>query len=172
MREQPSLAKLYRILISTDWKQGFQCISKHTLSTRIRSPADWLENMRSKEKHHKKFSFERMWLVADDIQEIVQRSWNQPINESNTAGVMMRKLARLRKELKKWEKTNFGHVLYNKREINKNIEELEFLEKEEIITPEQMAELQILRGKIEEIYEWQEIIWCQHSGILWLKEDD
>lgn len=84
----------------------------------------------------------------------------------------MRKLARLRKELKKWEKTNFGHVLYNKREINKNIEELEFLEKEEIITPEQMAELQILRGKIEEIYEWQEIIWCQHSGILWLKEDD
>lgn len=70
----------------------------------------------------------------------------------DAADKISRKLRKLRKLLSKWDKNNFGNIGKKKKEINKEIRELEGMEEEGNITGEESEILKRMREEINDIY--------------------
>lgn len=70
----------------------------------------------------------------------------------DAADKISRKLRKFRKLLSKWDKNNFGNIGKKKKEINKEIRELEGMEEEGNITGEESEILKRMREEINDIY--------------------
>lgn len=109
---------------------------------------------------------------GDRSGEVTKRSWVDPTGVINATNNFSRKLRRLRKTLKKWERESFGSVRIKKEKINKQIVELEMKAELEQLSLEEWDLLRDRRKELSEILNQEEIMWRQRVRLTWLKEGD
>ncbi|KAL0455807.1 UNVERIFIED_CONTAM: hypothetical protein Slati_0919900 [Sesamum latifolium] len=101
------------------------------------------------------------------VPEVIQRAWSSK-RGTNNREALMDKIRASHMELCKWSRTNFGNIMWNIKNYNERICQLQ----QQTITEERKAEIEKLKDLVEEWTGREELLWKQCSKSLWLKAGD
>lgn len=123
LRENPSLAKLNKILVLPEWETHF---SMATVGIYHKLTSDHVTlklNLGVMERRNRRpFRFKKMWIVVEDLEGVIKQSWVAPTRATDAAANMSKKLGRLRKTQRKCERVSIGNIKQRKETINTEIE--------------------------------------------------
>ncbi|GJS69602.1 hypothetical protein Tco_0768714 [Tanacetum coccineum] len=112
------------------------------------------------------FRFENMWLRDENIYNVVRDGWAYGL----AAGMQHDPcsiVSECAKRLSDWNKTNFGHVQWSIKSIQKTFQILQSR-----FDGSTGDEQRVLREQIKELLTREELMWKQRSRVQWLREGD
>jgi hypothetical protein len=99
----PTLEKLDKFLMSSDWEDWFPLTTVHKLT---REMFDYnppiLDTMENKPKNKYEFRFEKSWIKEGDFLAKVDRAWQQNVRANNSLDRLQKKLKNVKNSLKGW----------------------------------------------------------------------
>jgi hypothetical protein len=109
-REAPTLVRLDRVFVTTDWDQLFPDCILQALASSISDHCPLLLGLRDSFMGKRRFHFESFWPKLDGFMEVVQQSWEQPIMAVCPLQRLADKLRRLAKNLQSWSHRKTGNI--------------------------------------------------------------
>jgi hypothetical protein len=133
----PTLEKLDRFLMTSDWEDLFPLTTVHKVS---REASDHnpviVDTMEGRELKKKAFRFEKSWLKEEEFLHRVERSWRQPIRACNSLEKVQIKLKKIKSDLKGWGANIRGRDKKKKHDLHLELAILEELEEQSNISLE------------------------------------
>jgi hypothetical protein len=118
----PTLEKLDRFLMSSDWEDLFPLTTVHKLSRDISDHNPLiLDTLENKPKKKYPFRFEKNWTKEEDFLDRVGRIWQQNVRARNSLDRVQKKLKAVKNGLKGW-----GHNLRGKDKKKGNVTFISF----------------------------------------------
>jgi hypothetical protein len=124
------------------------------------------------EVRSREFRFEKSWLLHPDFQLRVEKAWKTPVNGNDSISVFQKKLRNVKNSLKGWGANVRGESLKLKKELSSELENLEALEEDNILSGPLFARKGEIQFKLMKIYEEEELYWFSRSSEKWLLEGD
>ncbi|XP_059071912.1 uncharacterized protein LOC131871200 [Cryptomeria japonica] len=120
-----------------------------------------------------RFKFEKMWLRDKNLRELIKEWWSGAPKICGTkAFVFVKKLQFIKSKIKEWNRTKFGNIFANKRDLEDKLATLQ----EDIIqkgmTSEMFWQERDLKGQYSEVLAREEICCRQKLRECWLQEGD
>eukprot|EP00253_Pinus_taeda_P018479 PITA_18479 len=117
------------------------------------------------------FRFESFWLRDPEFIKKVEEWWSQStIQGKGKMCTFQLKLKELKEKIKNWNKKEFGNIMEDKQNLEKEMETLQQKMILEGRTEESISKEGTILGKLEERRKQEEILWRQKSRIKWLRE--
>jgi exonuclease III len=93
----PTLEKLDRFLMTTDWEKMFPLVTVHKISREVsdHNPII-LDTLEDREQISRSFKFEKSWLKEDGFLEKVDEIWRQPVHAKNSLEIVQIKLKKVK----------------------------------------------------------------------------
>ncbi|OMO78934.1 Endonuclease/exonuclease/phosphatase [Corchorus olitorius] len=110
------------------------------------------------------YRFEIMWTTHPQCRQIIQKAWESHVHGS-AAFKLARKLTFTKSSLRDWNKNVFGNVRLRKKELEKELEELQSKVDNELHSTRES----IVRSELERVLEQEQILWMQKSRTNWIK---
>ncbi|XP_020081326.1 uncharacterized protein LOC109704977 [Ananas comosus] len=171
MQHKPTLAKLDRFLVSTEWDLSFP-LSKVKALPRITSDHTPIILTTGLLPTPRRFRFERVWLTKDDFLLKVPSWWNEvPCKQSAILSITA-KLRHCRTRIKEWCKSNYHSISHTKKLIQEELQRIDHLEEHSDLSQESLDKRTNLKGQLQLILKEEEILWNTRAKQLWLKEGD
>ncbi len=171
LHSSPTLAKLDRFLISTEWDSLFPK-SFVTVLPRITSDHSPLLLKTSIEPPPRTFRFEKVWLTKEEFPSLVPIWWNELKCSGPSALGFAAKLRHCRKRIKMWCCTNFYNITSTKRALSEELHQLDILEEAQNLTMIQQEQRSRFKAQLKSVIKDEEIMWKTRSKQHWLKEWD
>ncbi|OAY84432.1 Transposon TX1 uncharacterized 149 kDa protein [Ananas comosus] len=173
MQRAPTLAKLDRFLITTEWDQDFpHC----TVSALPRITSDHtpliLNTGGTQSTRRRRFRFERVWLSREDFSTSVPIWWNEVTSERSAILTLSAKLRHCRTRMKEWCRTKFHSISNAIRSFQEEIRSIDHLEEIDTLSPEVRDKRVNLKAQLQLILKEEEILWKSRAKQHWLKEGD
>ncbi|OAY62569.1 LINE-1 retrotransposable element ORF2 protein [Ananas comosus] len=173
MQRAPTLAKLDRFLITTEWDQDFpHC----TVSALPRITSDHtpliLNTGGTQSTRRRRFRFERVWLSREDFSTSVPIWWNEVTSERSAILTLTAKLRHCRTRMKEWCRTKFHSISNAIRSFQEEIRSIDLLEEIDTLSPEVRDKRVNLKAQLQLILKEEEILWKSRAKQHWLKEGD
>lgn len=124
-REAPTLVRLDRVFVTTDWEQAFPDCLLQSSTSMISDHCPLLLGLQDLCQGKRRFHFESYWPKLDGFLEEVSCSWNQPVQATCPLQHLADKLGRLARDLQSWSERRVGHI---KQQLNMAKEVLHRLE--------------------------------------------
>ena len=149
--------RLDRCLATNSWFQKFPRTRVHHLNCMSSDHSPLLINLSGLPNPRRKrcFRFEEMWLSDPSCGEMVEEVWCNT-RDQNPSTAILKKVARCEKELKWWNKHNFGHV---RRELEIKKKHLAWAENEAMVSGNN-ARVRSLRLEINLLHDRESRMWC------------
>ncbi|KAK1300868.1 hypothetical protein QJS10_CPB13g01356 [Acorus calamus] len=172
MREEPSLARLDRVLVDEEWEsahpncymQGLpRAVSDHIpllLSSEVVRPAPG------------PFRFASWWCEVEGIEDLIRNSLNASASGLRGARQVAFKLCRLKRILRQWSRTVLAARSAKKQELLTVIQDLDRAEEVAMLDKTARNTRGAAKGELAEILKTEEIEWRQKSKALWLHAGD
>lgn len=162
MQPSPLLEKLDWVFSSACWINAFPNTTAKALDMVPSDHCPCLVSVSTRIPRSKIFRFENSWLLNPDFQNILNSSWNQTPNQSNSAKSITAKLKGLRKKLREWQTslTSLKTLITNIRLV---IFFLEVLAEYRDLSLEEWNFKEILDRHLLKILEKQKIYWKQRG---------
>jgi hypothetical protein len=161
-KKSPTLEKLDRFLMCSKWEKLFPLRTVHKVSREIsdHSPViqDTMENCVKKRKY---FIFDNRWLKDDNFLLRVHKVWSKQVSTYNSLELLQLKLKNLKSNLKGWGTNLRGQIIKNKKTLLQELDELDSLEENQVLSPDQHLRRGHLQHKLMDIYETEEDFWQQ-----------
>ncbi len=175
MQVNPTLAKLDRFLISTEWDFWFP-ISNVTALPRITLDHSPLLLKTNRKPLVRTFKFEKVWLTREDFIKLVPVWWNEVqgggLNSGSNVLVFAAKLRHCRKKMKEWCGSNFHNILNAKRMLSEDLQKMDILEEARGLNSAQQRLRINLKAQLTVLIRDEEIFWKTRAKQHWLKEGD
>lgn len=117
---------------------------------------------------HQGFKFEAMWLRAADYRETLERSWADGRTGVLSLQATWDNLHRVAGSLRAWSRDSFGSI---RKQINK-LERRLFSIRSALVSASSLANERSVEKQLCELFEREEIMARQRSGVDWLREGD
>lgn len=104
------------------------------------------------------FRFETMWTRDPTVALVISKAWNQ-ITNGNPLDSLANKLLNTRKALKSWNKSSFGHVQSQVKQLSSHIESLQNLPP----TPSNLSREANAQLDLDELLKREELHWRDKS---------
>ena len=156
--------RLDRALISLDWLQSFSC--RLSLLPKIGSDHSSISLLVSPLVHRRyhPFRFEKMWTSHPDLLDNIKKWWGIEV-EGSAMFRVTRKLSNVKRMIKIWNKSGFGHIFHEKKELFDNLTIIQdCIQKEGYTETNRVSELKTL-SEIHNIINKEEKFWRQRSRI-------
>lgn len=140
--------RLDRMFINIQWRIRFSEVTIHHLpyyKSDHRALLVKFDITQSNNRHRRPFRFEAAWLTHNDFDRVVNEAWNISKTEFST------KLVNTTQALKAWNKSTFGHIFEKKRQLQRQLRQID---------------KQLARGWNHSILMRQKEIWQQYEAIL------
>ncbi len=171
LQSHPSLAKLDRFLVSTEWDQTFP-LSKVKVLPRI-TPDHSPIVLSSKDftpRHL--FRFEEVWLGRDDFCSLLPIWWNEVPRKNTSVLSLVAKLRHCRLRIREWSSANFNNIVKTKKNLADEIQKLDQLEEQQPLSNLQAESRKCLKAQLAKVTLDEEILWKARAGQQWLREGD
>ncbi len=164
----PTLARLDRFLVSTEWDLTFP-LSKVVAASRITSDhfPILLHTGEKLSKHL--FRVEEMWFAQEDFCALLPQWRNETSRKENSVLTFTAKIKHCRKRMKEWCHTSFYSVANTKKVIVDEIQQLDILEESQNPTLQQFELRSQLKTQLSGIVTDEETMWKARSRQYWLK---
>ena len=116
------------------------------------------------------FRFENMWLKTDGFTDRVHSWWNQYSFLGTPSYVLAKKLKAVKGDIIQWNRSKFGNVGHQKKELLEASKLLDAKEGEQSLSEVEISERVVVRSQIENLLSLEEISWRQKSRMLCIKE--
>ena len=113
-----------------------------------------------------------MRLRVENFADKVKAWWASYLFLGTLSFILAKKLAALKLDLKKWNKSEFGNVTFKKQQLWNKLNDLDVREETHPLTAEEKLEQVNLHTDIEKLTLLNEISWRQKSRVLHLREGD
>lgn len=171
MQSNPTLAKLDRFLISTEWDHTYP-LSKVMVIPRITSDHSPILLSSSDKMTKRLFRIEEVWLAREDFYNLVPVWWNEMPKKGSSVLTVVAKLRHCRKRIKEWCSTSFYNISKAMKTIYEEIQQLDHLEENQSLTSQQFEKRKHLKTQLMKVAVDEEILWKSRSRQHWLKEGD
>ncbi|OAY83301.1 putative ribonuclease H protein [Ananas comosus] len=173
MQKNPTMARLDRFLISTEWDQEFS-LSKVVALPRVTSD-HWpilLSAQRDTKGRQKIFRFEEAWLNHDGFQSKVPGWWAEGGNKSSAVLTFSAKLRHCRQRIKEWCKNEFYSIRDHKTLLMDEIHTIDIAEELGTLPEAGVARREELKDKLREVLNDEAAMWRARANQHWLREGD
>ena len=162
-----SKSKLDRLLVNPEWVSIIPSLSVSILKRTISDHAPLLISAKVVDWGPKPFRFLDCWLTNPGCMKKIKEVW-----ENHNKLSFGDKLKEVKKQLKQWNFTAFGHIDSQIQILEDLIHSLDQLANDRSLTDEEIVER---RRAQSELWAWlkrKEQFWAQNSRAKWLKEGD
>ena len=118
------------------------------------------------------FRFENMWLKTDGFKNRVHSLWNRYSFSGTPSFVLAKKLKALKEDLIQWNRSKFGNVEHQRKDLLEALKLLDAKEGEVGLSEVELGERVLLRSQIQNLISLEEVSWRQKSRMLYIKEGD
>lgn len=109
-RENPTLVRLDRMLISVDWDEKFPHAHLRGLGTDASDHCALLLQTNLGQTSKARFHFEAFWPKFDDYEEVIQQAWQRPHTPTEPLARLDSMLCALVRELQRWSSSRIGEI--------------------------------------------------------------
>nr|CAD1826001.1 unnamed protein product [Ananas comosus var. bracteatus] len=171
-RQNPTLERLDRALVSLDWLRLFPSSSLKALPRPRSDHCPLLLTASTFVPHSGLFRFEASWLRCPSFGQMVTDAWNYIPPSSEPATRLSEKLMKVRQVLSSW---SFGRTSLLRKQADSCLRWIGWLDSAE--EGRQLSHLEFalrlqLKGRYDELCLQDEIYWKQRSKVHWLKAGD
>jgi len=118
------------------------------------------------------FRFKNMWLKTDGFTDRVHSWWNQYSFSGTPSFVLTKKLKALKEDIIQWNRSEFGNVGRQRKELLEALKLLDAKEEEYGLSEVEISEKAVVRSQIHNLLSLEEVLWRQKSRMLCIKEGD
>ena len=97
----------------------------------------------------KPFRFENMWLKDEGFLERVRSWWESYLFQGSPSFILANKLKSLKLDLKRWNVEEFGNISRRVQNLWKDLNVLEAIEDDRVLSAEESMEKDRIRGEVE-----------------------
>jgi hypothetical protein len=167
------LEKLDRILINCEWENLFPLSSARKIPRLMSDHNPIILDTHEKiEPKSREFRFEKSWIKHPDFLSRVEKAWNSPVRGMDSISIVQEKFKKVKHSLNGWGANVRGDSIKRKKELLSELEFLEMVEEDNILTGDQYARKGLIQATLMQIYEEEEAFWFERSSKKWLLEGD
>lgn len=171
--EIPVLEKLDRVLVNDSWESIFPLMIVGKL---VREMSDHnpllIDIMETKEQRRKDFRYDTAWHKHPEFLTRMEKLWHEPVVASDSLGIIQEKLKKVKKSFKGWGHNIRGQIIKQKKDLEKELLDLEALEEIQPLTVSQLGRRREINTLLMEINEGEEEHWNRLAGENWLLKGD
>ena len=168
----PTQTKIDRAFCTPDWDILFGSAYMAALSSSSSDHAPLFLVGCEQRELNTSFHFEAYWLKFPEFLEVASESWNRPIRGSNPFAKINLKLKRLARDLKRWSKSQIGHIRLQHAIANEVIFQLDVAQEERALTDEELLLKSTLKSRVLGLATLVKIRIRQRARLTWLKCGD
>ena len=174
-QSHPTLEKLDRVLMSSDWEDIFPQVNIRKLVIDVSDHNALLlssDNHVVRSPQTREFIFELSWLKSDEFLPLVEKIWNQYVKATDLIDILNIKLKRFKKFFKGWGSNKFDHERIRKKKIREELRLIEEEEEKGNMGPGIFCKKTELLVELNEILINEELFLLQQSRERWLLKGD
>ena len=162
-----SKSKLDRVLLNTEWMLQFPSLNLTLMKRGLSDHCPLLLNSKDSESGPKPFRFQNVWLTHPDCLKLIRNTWVA----ASDLGIAD-KLRAVKKELKNWNTSVFGHIDLTIAALEEKIHSLDLMANSRDLEDTEIDERKRAQ---QDLWLWlkrRETHWAQNSRAKWIKEGD
>jgi hypothetical protein len=166
----PSLSRIDRFLISSEWEDQFHDVVQNLLPRPLSNHHPIVLETGRMAGGKRSFKFENIWLKTKGFVNRVKVWWSSYPFTGSPSFVLASKLKALKEDLKFWNKHVFGDVNLKQLQLLADLSQLD--EKEEMggLSSTEQDSRKAVMVELDNLAHLEETSWRQKSRVLWLKE--
>lgn len=170
-RQNITLTKIDRVLVTNDWEAAFPHYQLSPASTNVSDHCPLiLKKMEA--AHYKAFRFENHWLKCPEFDGIVTQAWSKEVKSGDPIRVLHTKLYRTARALKEWNKHKKRDMVFLSGVANEVIFMLDLAQEERELSEGERNVRAMLKAKLLGFAAVDRARWRQKSQLTEIKEGD
>lgn len=171
-QQRPTLEKLDRVLVTTQWEESFPEAHLQALSSSGSDHCPLLLTCGDTGAKTRRFRFESYWTKIEGFADVVQESWDQAVDLDDPYLVLHVKLARLCKQLSKWGQRKISKFRLQMQIANEIILRFDIAQESRLLSDDERYLRAACKGRCLALASLERIRLRQRARIRSLREGD
>uniref|UniRef100_J3NC32 Reverse transcriptase domain-containing protein n=1 Tax=Oryza brachyantha TaxID=4533 RepID=J3NC32_ORYBR len=165
----PTLVRLDRVFVSTDWEDSFTDANLQALSSSASDHCPLLLSSGQGSTASRHFHFENCWTKMEGFHDIVNETWLKQVNSDDPYIVLYVKMARLTKNLRIWGQRKISSIRLQLQIAHEVIFRLDLAQETRLLTPLERRLSAACKGRCLALASLERIRWRQRAKITALR---